>query len=269
MNEDDLKKAARELGRRGGLKGGRARMEKLTPEQRSAIARKAVMARWHPKETKMCERGSEHPTDKAPQSPYHCPKSKDGHGHCKCWDDEWDACCWCGALGTGALWKVARHYDPWKDLDERDTSNDDLFEWWWQQAPEGPVGDDAGAAPDLGEELLADTRVLAWTKDHVLAVSRTYDPEALVHPRCARCGALIWLHPSDGGVENCSACEGLLRGHVTPEQGKKVRVLLKKTELFLRRVLPQGFVNTEDRESAFGLADEVGGLLEELMAKPS
>jgi hypothetical protein len=38
--------AAVELGRQGGLKGGRARAEKLTPEQRSAIARKAAQARW-------------------------------------------------------------------------------------------------------------------------------------------------------------------------------------------------------------------------------
>jgi hypothetical protein len=38
--------AAVELGRRGGLKGGRARAEKLTPEQRSEIARKAATARW-------------------------------------------------------------------------------------------------------------------------------------------------------------------------------------------------------------------------------
>lgn len=39
--------AAVELGRLGGLKGGRARAEKLTPEQRSEIARKAAIARWH------------------------------------------------------------------------------------------------------------------------------------------------------------------------------------------------------------------------------
>lgn len=38
--------AAVELGRRGGLKGGRARAEKLTPEQRSEIAKKAARARW-------------------------------------------------------------------------------------------------------------------------------------------------------------------------------------------------------------------------------
>ena len=38
--------AAVELGRQGGLKGGRARAEKLTAEQRSEIARKAAAARW-------------------------------------------------------------------------------------------------------------------------------------------------------------------------------------------------------------------------------
>jgi hypothetical protein len=37
------------LGRRGGLKGGKARAEKLTPEQRSEIAEKAAQARWKPK----------------------------------------------------------------------------------------------------------------------------------------------------------------------------------------------------------------------------
>ena len=34
------------LGRKGGLKGGKARAEKLTSEQRSEIARKAAQARW-------------------------------------------------------------------------------------------------------------------------------------------------------------------------------------------------------------------------------
>jgi hypothetical protein len=38
--------AAVELGRQGGLKGGRARAAKLTPEQRSEISRKAAAARW-------------------------------------------------------------------------------------------------------------------------------------------------------------------------------------------------------------------------------
>jgi hypothetical protein len=39
--------AAVELGRQGGLKGGRVRAEKLTPEQRSEIAKKAAQARWN------------------------------------------------------------------------------------------------------------------------------------------------------------------------------------------------------------------------------
>jgi hypothetical protein len=38
--------AAVALGRRGGLKGGKARAERLTPEQRREAARKAARARW-------------------------------------------------------------------------------------------------------------------------------------------------------------------------------------------------------------------------------
>lgn len=38
--------AAVALGRKGGLKGGKARAEKLTAEQRSEIAKKAAAARW-------------------------------------------------------------------------------------------------------------------------------------------------------------------------------------------------------------------------------
>lgn len=34
------------LGRKGGLKGGRARADRLTPEQRKEIAKKAAQARW-------------------------------------------------------------------------------------------------------------------------------------------------------------------------------------------------------------------------------
>jgi hypothetical protein len=40
------------LGRLGGLKGGRARADSLTAEQRRAIARRAAEARWgHSKQT--------------------------------------------------------------------------------------------------------------------------------------------------------------------------------------------------------------------------
>ena len=38
--------AAVELGRLGGKKGGAARAAKLTPEQRSEIAKKAAAGRW-------------------------------------------------------------------------------------------------------------------------------------------------------------------------------------------------------------------------------
>ena len=40
------------LGRLGGLKGGKARTSKLTPEQRRELARKAVQARWARKKKK-------------------------------------------------------------------------------------------------------------------------------------------------------------------------------------------------------------------------
>lgn len=38
--------AAVALGRKGGLKGGKARAAKMTPEERSEAARKAAVARW-------------------------------------------------------------------------------------------------------------------------------------------------------------------------------------------------------------------------------
>lgn len=41
--------AAVALGRKGGLKGGRARADKMTPEERSASAKKAAQARWKDK----------------------------------------------------------------------------------------------------------------------------------------------------------------------------------------------------------------------------
>ena len=37
---------ARDNGRLGGLKGGKARAEKLSPEERAEIARRAAQARW-------------------------------------------------------------------------------------------------------------------------------------------------------------------------------------------------------------------------------
>jgi len=43
---DNRNPAAVELGRLGGKRGGRARAEKLTPEQRREIAQKAAQKRW-------------------------------------------------------------------------------------------------------------------------------------------------------------------------------------------------------------------------------
>jgi hypothetical protein len=44
--DDGRDMAAVVLGRRGGLKGGRARANALSPERRQEIARKAAAARW-------------------------------------------------------------------------------------------------------------------------------------------------------------------------------------------------------------------------------
>ncbi|MEW6531008.1 MAG: hypothetical protein AB1473_09245 [Thermodesulfobacteriota bacterium] len=44
--ESDKNPHAVALGRLGGLKGGRARAKKLTPEERAEIARLAARARW-------------------------------------------------------------------------------------------------------------------------------------------------------------------------------------------------------------------------------
>jgi hypothetical protein len=50
---DDVKEeipkdpAAVALGRKGGLKGGKARAESMTPEERSEAAKRAARARWN------------------------------------------------------------------------------------------------------------------------------------------------------------------------------------------------------------------------------
>lgn len=45
-SEDQRSESAASLGRRGGLKGGKARAESLPPERRSEIAKAAAQARW-------------------------------------------------------------------------------------------------------------------------------------------------------------------------------------------------------------------------------
>ena len=44
--DDGKNPAAVALGRKGGLKGGKARAESMSPKERSAIAKKAATARW-------------------------------------------------------------------------------------------------------------------------------------------------------------------------------------------------------------------------------
>ncbi len=46
LTKKDLSEYMSKIGREGGKKSGKARIEKLTPEQRSEIARNAVQARW-------------------------------------------------------------------------------------------------------------------------------------------------------------------------------------------------------------------------------
>jgi len=46
FTDDGRDAAAVALGRLGGLKGGRARAEKLSPEERRRIAARAARARW-------------------------------------------------------------------------------------------------------------------------------------------------------------------------------------------------------------------------------
>jgi hypothetical protein len=47
---DGKNPAAVELGRKGGLKGGKARAAKMTAEQRSEAAKRAAEARWGKKD---------------------------------------------------------------------------------------------------------------------------------------------------------------------------------------------------------------------------
>ena len=49
QHSDSKDEAAVSLGRRGGLSGGKARAEKLSPERRREIAAAAAKRRWQPK----------------------------------------------------------------------------------------------------------------------------------------------------------------------------------------------------------------------------
>lgn len=45
-SKDDISRVMAAMGRRGGKIGGKRRLETMTPEQRSAVARKAAKSRW-------------------------------------------------------------------------------------------------------------------------------------------------------------------------------------------------------------------------------
>lgn len=45
-----------EMGKRGGIKGGKARAANMTPEERSEAARKASNARWGKKDKKTLDK---------------------------------------------------------------------------------------------------------------------------------------------------------------------------------------------------------------------
>jgi hypothetical protein len=49
---DAVSAVMRAMGRRGGLKGGKARAAALTPRKRKAIAKKAAAARWAKRPTR-------------------------------------------------------------------------------------------------------------------------------------------------------------------------------------------------------------------------
>jgi hypothetical protein len=46
QERSEISKYLAEIGRKGGLKGGKARAEKLTPERKKEIAQKAAATRW-------------------------------------------------------------------------------------------------------------------------------------------------------------------------------------------------------------------------------
>ena len=46
---NEIKRVMRAMGRRGGLKGGKARARALSPLKRAQIAKKAAQARWKKK----------------------------------------------------------------------------------------------------------------------------------------------------------------------------------------------------------------------------
>ncbi len=46
VSKSEISRVMREMGRRGGKKGGKRRLETMTAQQRSEVAHKAAQARW-------------------------------------------------------------------------------------------------------------------------------------------------------------------------------------------------------------------------------
>lgn len=59
--DDGKDAAAVSLGRKGGLKGGKARAAALSPKQRSEAAKKAALARWKSTERRAAEASPKKP----------------------------------------------------------------------------------------------------------------------------------------------------------------------------------------------------------------
>ena len=58
VSDAEISRVMAAMGRKGGQKGGKRRLETMTPEQRSQIALKAAKARWEPKKRPKQRRSS-------------------------------------------------------------------------------------------------------------------------------------------------------------------------------------------------------------------
>lgn len=76
MARKNLSEAARELGRRGGLKGGPARAKTLSQERRTEIARKAGLARAAQRDRSLRELTGGASATGHPGTSYHVKKRK-------------------------------------------------------------------------------------------------------------------------------------------------------------------------------------------------
>lgn len=64
VSRSEISRVMAEMGRKGGLKGGKMRLQTMTPDERSRVALKAAQARWRKKHKKPKQRGPERPDAK-------------------------------------------------------------------------------------------------------------------------------------------------------------------------------------------------------------